>query len=395
MSLEMETMKKVNAVKFEMMLSHNRERCGFFSALLSMLKIIITDDIRLASTNGSYIKLNPNFVKSIDSEHLMFVLMHELGHVLYEHVIYAVTHNLDLRVHNIAGDYYINLWLNDVGFKYASCGNYYFDEKYRGWTTMQIYNDLMKDPPPPSPKDMHDLEPASSDGDASGNGNGSCGANNGAIQKVRANIIKAATIAKMTGGWGSVPADIKLAIEKVTANKLPWNSILAKYMNAYAKDDYSMRKPNRRYMPHGLYMPSLYNPALGGVFLGMDVSGSMCEKTLNYTFAEANHFWETHKPEWLRLMTFDTRVIDDKKFFPGDSLEKFTYNGGGGTHVRPLLEAIREEKPRFAIILTDGDFPAPKVDDVPCDIIWGIIDKPSWKASRARDKVIHIESENR
>jgi predicted metal-dependent peptidase len=212
---------------------------------------------------------------------------------------------------------------------------------------------------------------------------------------VKSNIIKAATIAKMTGGWGSVPGHIKLAIEKVKANKLPWNQILAKYMTAYVKENFSLQKPNRRYLPAGLYMPSLHNQHLGGVFIGMDVSGSMCEKTLDHVFAEVNHFWIKHKPEWLRLMTFDTQVVDDVRFEEGEDLHKFTYTGGGGTHVRPLLKRIRDEKPRFAIILTDGDFASPKIDDVKSDIIWVIIDSPGWKSSRAQDRVIHIESEDR
>ena len=47
--------------------------------------------------------------------------------------------------------------------------------------------------------------------------------------------------------------------------KVQWNIVLRRFMTDLSKGDYSWRKPRKRLLSHGLYMPSLSNPSLAKI----------------------------------------------------------------------------------------------------------------------------------
>lgn len=400
--------KKLSKVKYDMMSGKLNKKCRFFSALFSHMKIRVVDspEITTAGTDGISVYFSADFIRDMPIDELVGLSMHELGHVIYQHIPISQELNLDPKLQNIAGDHYINLWLLKHGFKlpgFASTkpndGGYYADPKYTDWSTMRIYRDLEKNPPDQDELDQFQIDclsPEELDEDGNPNPNApSPGSSEASAiqQKVKANITKAATTVLLTGGWSDVPSDIQLAIKKMNNPKLPWNKILAKYMTAYQKNDFSMQRPNRRYIPNELYLPSLHNPGIGGTMFACDVSGSMYGTPIDKVFAEVKDFFKKYKPEYLHLLSFDTRIQMNEKFHPGQSLDRLKITGGGGTNVTPILELIRKERPKFALIMTDGDFAKPDMQGIRSDIIWVIVDQDSWKAPRARDRVIIVKDD--
>jgi len=168
----------------------------------------------------------------------------------------------------------------------------------------------------------------------------------------------------------------------VVINPKPhWQAILAGYRDSYAKDDYTFRRPNRRFMPEW-YMPTLYSDTLKQVTAGADVSLSMKKKDIASIFCELVYIFDTMKPEKMRVMTFDTTVHLNEVFTEGDQLQKLELKGGGGTNVQPLLDSIRKEQPDFALIFTDGYFGTPNMDGIDTDVYWIINGNPGFKPPR-------------
>jgi predicted metal-dependent peptidase len=390
-----EARKRISRVKFDMMKGENIKKTRFFSSLLAQMKIKITEGnsgVPTAATDGISVFYSTKFMSMLDRNGLIFVTLHELAHVMFEHLIIGRNSTLDRKLLNIAGDHMINLWLIKNGFDMPldEDGEYLglADPRFSGMSTMQIYRILeqeMKDGKKPEGYDDFEidcLDPTDGTPDEA------------KAAEVRARItnkvIRAATEAQMTDSWGSVPAEIRQAIEKLNNRKLPWNKLLRKHLTSYAKDDYNFNRFSRRYLHQSIYLPSLHNPAVGGVLFAADVSGSMYGKPVNKVLTEIETFWKTVKPEWLHVMSFDVKVHLNQRFTKGQSLPKLEIVGGGGTNVEPILDYCRKHSPRVAIIMTDGDFAKPDMSGVKTDVIWVIVSKQSWTPPRRKDQVFIV-----
>ena len=358
-----EVLRAVDKAKFEMMMVDSGTT--FFTALLAGMKYVYNDDHQYAATDGITIWLNPDFIDILPTDEIIGLLLHELGHVIYQHVIICFENKLDPDTHNIAADHYINLWLLGMGYTLPHTPQAYADKKYLGWSTMQIYNDLMANPKQKPQNFVMDVLRAPKGMDAQ-------------EQKLKLtnNILKAVMQAEIADDIGSIPGEILQTVEKIRSPELPWTVILANYMDVYAKDDYSWGRPNKRYMPE-FYLPIMRSVHMGQVTIGMDVSGSTSGRILGIQFAEVKYIFETLQPELLHLMTFDTDVHLDEIYRVGDDLDEVEIQGGGGTNVVPLLDSIQKETPMLALIFTDGYFSMPNMDDIETDIIWIITGNPS------------------
>jgi predicted metal-dependent peptidase len=341
---------KVDKAKFQMM--RVDRGTTFFTALLASLKHIYNDDVPYAATDGIHLWLNP-------IEEIIGLLMHEVGHVIYEHPIICAEGKLNPEIHNIAGDHYINLWLLSKGFTLPHFPQAYADKKYLNWSTMKIYKDLIKNQNK-APKNtiMLDVKPAPKGMSKQEH-----------KLKITNNILKAVMQAEIAQDYGSIPGNVQQVVEKIRSPELDWTVVLANYMDDYARDDYSWSRPNKRYLPD-FYLPTMRSLHMGQMTVGMDVSGSTTGQVLGIQFAEVKYLFETLQPKSMRLMTFDTQVQLNELYHPGDDLDEVELHGGGGTNVNPLLESITEEQPLLALIFTDGYFSMPNMENIVTDIIW-------------------------
>jgi predicted metal-dependent peptidase len=353
----------------------------FYSSLLANLTTILTTQILTAATNGIFLKLNPLWILEMTAPQLFGLILHEVMHVVLEHTLRRLSAGLDPQIYNIAGDHYINLYIRRIGYEIPDGGC--CDPQYTGMSTRQIYDELIQDPPP-------DAEDFDMDIVFVGGDDGSDDAQSDQdVEQVITNILKAANQAEMAGYPGSIPDDIGRRLEEIKNPQLPWHVLLQNHVSPHAKDDYSYRRPNRRYMPE-FYMPEMKSDALNQITAASDVSGSMLDEWLNKYACEIQYVWDVLQPISLRYMTFDTEVHMDKLYHKGDTFDSLEIMGGGGTDVTPIIEGIREDCPAIAIIFTDGDFYMPDLSDLTTDLIWIIIDDPSWTAPYGT--VIHFES---
>jgi predicted metal-dependent peptidase len=349
-----ELLHRIDRAKISLMMGKGT---AFFSALLSMLKLILDHTHPTGATNAISMWLNPDFCDQLDEDELIGLMLHEVMHVAADHCNFEIYKDYDQETLGIAMDHWINLTITSMGYKIPPNG--YCDSKFSGWGTMKIYHELMKNPPKlPKGAKPDVLQKPSDLSDEKFK------------IKVESNIIKAAMQAQMAGDPGSIPTYVQIMLEDLLSPRLPWNLVLYKYMDAYAKEDYSWSRPNKRYLPDW-YFPGMHSEKIEGVLAGIDVSGSMMNE-IDECMAENIYIKELLAPQWFHLMTFDTQVHHDKTYEEYEDLptKELPDGGYGGTYIEPLIERIKEMKPRFALIFTDGYFSSPNMDGVESDIFW-------------------------
>lgn len=321
----------------------------FFATLMMGTQVIEDKSIPTAATDGRKIFYNPDFFEPLSIDVVQFVLAHELGHMMYEHV--ARKGARDHRLFNMAGDYVINLLLKDDGFTLWE--NALHDEQYRNMSTEQVYHKLLENPPPKGgggsggePDFGGDLkEPAGGDVEKAA-----------AATEMRQRVAQAANVARMAG---KLSAGIAALIDEVLNPKVRWQDLLRDYMTRANKDDESWSRRNRRFSQ--VYLPARYSERMGEIVIIGDTSGSIGQDELNQIAAEVNAIAEDVRPECIRVIWADTEVAGEQVFEIGEKIE-FKPAGGGGTDMRVPLEYVTRYDPEIVILATDGYTPWPDVE---------------------------------
>jgi predicted metal-dependent peptidase len=189
-------------------------------------------------------------------------------------------------------------------------------------------------------------------------------------------VQEAANMTAMRGeGSGGMDRFVAAATEVET----DWRSLLREFFASTAPVDYSYRTPSRRYVPSGLYLPSLSVPGIGHIAIAIDTSGSIDERVLSAFGAEVQEIVREMKPERVTLLWCDSRVHRIDTFEQGEEVV-FRPVGGGGTDFRPVFTAVEQmnEPPVCLVYLTDleGTFPR---EDPGLPTLWAWRKAWSWQ----------------
>ncbi len=365
----------------------------FFSTLVMGLRQTWDDSTPIAKTNGIEIKLNPDYFQKLTQPQQIGLLTHEALHVGFDHA--GRRGSKDKERYNKACDHVINNMLIDGGFEIPPGG--YCDRKYAGKSAEEVY-DLLEDSP--SNPDQMDLGDPGGDGeeDGEGQGNSNSDGNNPSDgssttpahvkQQIQEALMRAVQTAQQAGKEaGNIPGMAGVLLDSMINPKLPWHRILQKFLSAFSKTDYSFRKPNRRHFPRH-FLPSLFAEAIPNFAVFPDLSGSTSDHEVSVMISEVSKIFKVLKPEEVRMVPFDTRILDDIKVRSLQELRRLDFHGRGGTNITPVIQWIEKNKPEFGLIFSDGEFSPPKVHTkVP--VIWLIYNNPTFTAPFG--KVIHFK----
>jgi predicted metal-dependent peptidase len=340
----------------------------FYGYMLLRQEIIQDPSTETASTNGACIKYNPTFVKSLTLPQVKGLLKHEVMHVCHMHHIRRQSR--EPFKWNVAADYVINAHLKNAGVTLPDGG--LIDPQYADYSAEHVYNML-----PDQPQNLGGMgaptwnfggvEDAPGIGEAFGDDT----VRNQLEEDVKIDILQAYNTAKI---MGKLPAGMERLVESVRESRMPWRHLLARFFRATSKNDYSWLRPNRRFLAHGIYLPSLSSESLGPVVIGVDTSGSVAGVELEQFFGCINAILRQTRPEAIHVVYCDSEVANTQVFRPEAypiSLKQFKPAGGGGTDFRPVFDYVAKNKlkPCVLLYLTDmyGSFPkkAP-----PYPVIW-------------------------
>jgi predicted metal-dependent peptidase len=346
-----------------------KQDTAFFTTIVFSLKLIWDWLTPTAATDGSSIRVSPEFFMSLDPEERIFLLVHESMHVALLHMTRLAGRNH--QKWNIACDHYINLMLTERGFRMPRNG--LADPQYKGLSSDEIYP-LLPDQPQSSTFQM-DLELPTEPVEE-------------LTQEVEDILIRAAMQSKMQNDKpGSIPGDIEIFLNKLLNPKLPWQRILQKYIQNLSKHDYSWRKPNRRFFPNH-YLPSMFSEKLMDIAIAVDASGSVSDDDFKVFVSETHGILKMMKPDKITLIQFDRNIKSVDRINNIRDLMNVKFIGRGGTSIEPVMDWAAENKPKLLLIFTDGGFYF-HTDEYKTNTVFLIHNNPGFTSPYG--KVIHYE----
>lgn len=344
------------------------------AGVLMVGKREVSDDVPTACTNGRDELYGRAFVDGLNDAELRFLVLHECYHKLYKHLTtWRWMYDECAPLANLACDYVINLKISDDnkdGFAQMPTKNGKtvgaIDEKYRGMDSAQVYN-LLKD-------EYGEGDDGEGGGSGSGGGTGINAPGSGLdehdwdgakemtaeekqslARDIDEAIRQGALIAGKLGSGGARD------LSDLLQTKIDWREALREFISTTcAGNDYSTwRRPNRRFVSAGYYMPSGVSEQVGELVIAIDTSGSIGGRELAQFLGEVKGICDSVHPEAIRILYWDTQVCADEKY-EGADIENIVRStkpaGGGGTMVECVPEYMTEHgiKPQAVVVLTDG-----------------------------------------
>lgn len=304
------------------------------------------ENIKTAATNGKRIKFNPEFVDSLTDEEVKFLVAHECFHPMLEHNFRRGQRQP--RRWNMAADYVINKLLVDDGIGRMPKVGLHDPNIYNAGhgTSEGIYNIL----PEQDEGDSGFGEPGGPLDDCE-DGDGSPAEQQQQQAEWKVKVAQAAQAAKM---MGKMSANMQRLVNEVLQPKVDWREVLQRFLVKCKNDSRSFARFNRRFLPQGMYLPSVSGEAMGEIVFAVDCSGSIDQHTVNQFAAEIAKVKDDLLPERIHVLYFDSEVSHVESYEVHDDLD-IKPHGGGGTDFAPVFEAIIEHgfNPVAIVFLTD------------------------------------------
>jgi len=171
---------------------------------------------------------------------------------------------------------------------------------------------------------------------------------------------------------GKLGGTLARMIDHLLQPQLPWRMLLARYMTAVARDDFSYMRPSRREGEGQAILPSLRSSQVELV-VAVDTSGSIKANEINEFIAEINAIKGQMRAR-VTLIPCDS-VIPEGAPWVYEPWEEFSFpdtvKGGGGTDFRPVFDWLDQQgqRPELLVYFTDaeGSFPSSEPN---FDVLW-------------------------
>jgi predicted metal-dependent peptidase len=364
--MEMDSIyRKVQKAKIDLMRS---SRFAMWSGILMMGETSVVDDCPTARTNGRDEEYGREFIRGLDGKEVAFVVMHEGVHKAFRHLtIWKKLYEENPRIANMACDYVNNLMLVEADPREEVIAMPrkdgrpvgLLDTRFRGMDSKQVFNILKNEAQSNEPNgsnetqqgalDEHDWE----------------GANN--VSKEEAEALEGEIDRALRQGVasqrhaGTTAGGMSRLITDLLTPEVDWREQLREFVTSTcsSKDTSSWGRVNRRFLSHGVYMPSLTGESVGGMVVGVDTSGSVGGAELTKFLTEINAIAEDVSPEVLDLLYWDSAVAAHEQYDMAtlhNIVSSTKPRGGGGTRPGAVQQYIEEKQlqPEVIVMLTDG-----------------------------------------
>jgi len=314
------------------------------------------------------ILVDPEFMEPLSEEECMFVLAHEVEHLMRQHV-YDRMEGKDKWLWNLATDYVINSALvsydlpspvpihdvlKDRQLPMGACvgcpgGSVRLIEE-------EVYKQLLEDPPQSEGGvggfDDHDLW---GEIDALPEGE---------RQEVRRRmeaVARAAWQAAPEKARGNAPAALRRLIESKVEAKVPWQQLLSRVVAEVSAgiEDWRYSRPNLPALARdcSVIMPGRVHYGVNRLAFVVDTSGSMGSHELGQAAAELATLAKLRSFNEVVLIEVDMEVHASEALRPeqlAERCQQIEFRGGGGTAMQPGLDAAYEAKVGLTVVFTDG-----------------------------------------
>jgi predicted metal-dependent peptidase len=345
-------------------------RHPFFGNLATRMKLIDASDwCATLATDGRNFYYNNDFVNKLKPKEAEFGFAHEVLHNVFDHM--GRRDHRDPTLSNIAADYAVNQILKDekIG-EVPSWIKIFQDNKYRGLSYEQIYDDLYEKAEKIDIGSLGELldehldgegdDDGDEDGDGNKEGKGKGRPKLTAEEKkaIKDEIKEAMVAAAQAAGAGRVPAGVRRLIQDFTEPKMDWRQLLRMNIQSIIKSNFSFQRPNRKSQHCGAVLPGMMNEETIDVSVAIDMSGSISDAMAKDFLSEVKGIMDEYVDFKLDLWCFDTQVYNYARFTgdTADEIMSYEPKGGGGTDFDVNYQFMKDEgiEPKRFIMFTDG-----------------------------------------
>lgn len=325
----------------------------FFAVILmDLLEIQETDQVPTAATNGRHLFINPEWYNPLDIDERVFILAHEVSHVIFEHCPRMKLYmdrgvGPDLKEWsnnrwNQATDYIINDWLAKSNVGRMPMGGLHHPNYGADDLADDVYLKVPDDPKADKNWDVH-MPPDPNNPPP-------------AKSQVQRAVKSAATVAKQQG---NCPSNMERLVGDICEPQVDWKERVKLCLHRVAgKDASTWQRPNRRRLaiqPH-IYWPGTESYQVGTIAMFVDTSGSVSDEEMSHFFGEMASILTELRPQLAYVGSCDTVAHGPHELQDVNELLDYKPEGGGGTHMPAIFDRLKEEgvRPDALIILTDG-----------------------------------------
>jgi len=394
----------------------------FLGALVLRLPLVAADPewCQGAMTDAKKLYYNQDYINALDIQQTQFVLAKQALHCALSHFArrqHRIKHRWDL-----ACDYAVNPLLINDGLKAPP--ETLVDDGYEGMTAEEIYHyigdldnedseldkqdeqnqdndqpdknnqgndnqdeEQSNESPQNSSEDANQDTPTSLEADSDDDERQSLAAKPSPLTPQEQEELSVQWQQRLAGAARSAMQAGKLGgsmarmVDFMLQPKLPWRMLLARYMTASARDDYSYSRPSSRRGDPAIF-PSLRSAQIN-VAVGVDISGSVDDQEMSEFMSEVDAIKANMRAR-ITLLPCDAALAEGSPwvFEPWEEVKlPNQLKGGGGTDFSPVFEWLDEQdqNPDLLVYFTDCKGSFPKV--LPTyPVIWLVKgkDSPPW-----------------
>lgn len=369
----------------------------FFSHLAYQLKIIECKNAEqemymptVSVDKTGVLKYNPEYVKQLSKDELIFTMAHEVLHISLSHhfvqekllnkvkLDYAddvKKQNYEMKRLLYAADYVVNGILNDEGIAFDK-DKYLYDDRFRGMSLEDVYFYLKEQDDddqinPPQEMSLKEMLEQMEECDCDDGGCGDCipmpiprdyladdfdeeNENLGDVSD-DADEIRDYWEQKMVEAYeyskdrGDTPGSMTEMIENLHKEEVNWKTYLRKEVRAYCKNKYNTIKPSRRGIVHGYHLPSIEGDEIS-VVVALDTSGSMTQEQLRDALSEIRGILNVSNNTKMTVLMHDTEIHKEIEIDGRTSRyglmhdDRFEVVGRGGTSHIPIFKWVEENR---------------------------------------------------
>jgi predicted metal-dependent peptidase len=347
-------------------------RASFFGNLATRLKLVNADEwCSTAATDGRNFYYNTRFIEMLKPKEVEFLFGHEVLHCVYDH--FGRTGDRHHKIFNIANDYCVNADLKKhrIG-EFITTVPCLYDKKYEGWSSEQVYDDLIQNMDSMSLEDLIEQlldEHLDSSGqsndedgeekDGKGGGNSRPEISEEERQRIRDEIREAVLAAASTcEDAGQLPAGVRRIIQDLTEPKMNWRELLRMQLESTIKSDFTWMRSSRRGWHVDAVLPGMKNDQMIDIAVAIDASGSISGKMLRDFLSEIQGIMDSFPAFRIHIVTFDTEIYNPQDYRSEnlDSIVDYEIQGGGGTDFVCVFDYLKNEniEPERLVFFTDG-----------------------------------------
>ncbi len=358
----------------------------FLGNLVLRLPLVAADSwCKTSATDAKSFYYNPEFIDSLNKHQIKFVLIHEALHCALTH--FARRGNRTKHKWDLACDFAINPLLVKEGFHPPIDVPIF--QQYAGMIAEEIYP-MIDDNLNQEPMDQHLYDDQANDDSKQSDGGmredqlqqepkpqskaneGEQGGASSLAQQPA--ILRPDEIEKLATQWqknlassaqiaqqaGKLEGEFAKLVDFFLQPQVSWQSLLAQYMSALARDDFSYSRPSRR--SGEAILPALKSHQID-ITVAIDTSGSISQEEVDEFVSEVNAIKANLRAS-ITLIACDDKLSEHSpwRFEAWDALQfPASLGGGKGTNFNPVFDYINAQDKVCDVLIyfTDakGKFP--------------------------------------